>query len=156
MISFKTPLRYKYYFIGNFYKFTHWRFVILLVAVLIFWYFFIFGLKSPDVLFSIIFIVSLLILICFISPLLNLICARVYYKFDSIEYFFDNDSFGYKMGDYKIEIKKSQIKYIKIRPCHILIKSLKGKMRFIGEKEDIVAVKNKLLKSDYKNLIILK
>jgi hypothetical protein len=92
------------------------------------------------------------IFITFVFPLIKFLYAKAYYKMDFIEYFFDSSSFGYTIGEYKLEIKKEKIEYIKANNNYFLVKVFKQKFYFVSDKEQIQKTKNKLLNSEYKTL----
>jgi len=150
MISFVTPLLYKYYFLGNFYR----MFSSLVEKLFLIFFVFLSGwniwLKNY---YSAILIICIPIFFYFIVPLIKLIYAKAYYKMDTIEYFFGDDSFGYAIGDYKMEIKKQEIEYIKFQPNNLLIKIFKQKLYFVGEEKDVASVKKLMLQSDYKKFV---
>lgn len=150
MISFKTPLHYKFYFLGNAYRiFYTWggRFFLIYFIAFSIW----FG-SARDYYFALMML-SIPLVFIFILPLIKLIYARSYYKFTHIEYFFDDDSFGYRMGDYKMEIKKQNIEYIKIRPNLLLIKIVKNRLFFVIDNTNVANIKEQLLKSEYKKFL---
>ncbi len=72
---------------------------------------------------------------------------------DTIEYFFGDDSFGYAIESYKMEIEKQKIEYIKFQPNNLLIKIFKQKLYFVGEEKDVASVKKQMLESDYKKFV---
>lgn len=54
------------------------------------------------------------VVVNFVLPLIIFIYERSYYEVDFIEYFFGDTSFGYTIGEYKIEIKKEKIEHIRV------------------------------------------
>jgi hypothetical protein len=74
----------------------------------------------------------------------------MYFKIDFIEYFFDQETFGYTIGDYKIEFKKDRIIELGFYDKYIFIQIPKQKLYFIGETEAISKVKKNIQTLGYK------
>lgn len=149
MIKFKTPLKYKYYLLGNFYRMLG---SFVEKAFLVFFLFLsLFNIWIQNYYWSIVAIL-IPIFINLVFPLIKFLYARAYYQMDFIEYFFDNSSFGYTIGEYKIEIKKEKIEYIKASNQYFLVKVFKQKLYFVADKAQIQKTKKELLNSEYKTL----
>ncbi len=147
MVTFKTKLDYKQYFLGSFYKMT--RGVIDKLFLIFFFcgsilYFII---ELPK--YGIIFICMPIIFFLGI-PLLKYLYAKIYFKMDFIEYFFNQKTFGYTIGDYKLEFKKERIVELSFYDSYIFIQIPKQKLFFIGESEEINKVKKNIQTLGYK------
>lgn len=134
MLKIKTKLTLSQYFLANLYK------NIYNAVNLIFLFSFLFlavcFIQIKDII-SAVFCFTLIFTILFIIPVLQFAAARFYYKMKYLEYFFKKDSFGYKIGDFKIEIEKDKIQKMSIQRNYIMIKVLRRKFYFIiGEKDD--------------------
>lgn len=150
MITFKTKLTLETYFLANYYRLTD------SVVEKIFLTVFIIGLMSSILIGDYMLSCAMIVVISFfyiVVPLIKYIYTQVYFKYDTIEYFFDTESFGYTLGDYKIEVKNDNIKSIVCTNNYIRIDVPKQKLYFFGDKNDIDDVKKKLLNSVYKDFI---
>lgn len=153
MISFKTPLNLKYYFLAHWYRmfnFLFWKIYFSLVLILI-----IFDFLNGFLAQAITLVFVLLFVLTFV-PLLKFFMARFYHKASYIEYYFTPDAYGFTVASWKLEVKKEQIKNITIKSDHCIIKLYKGTLYAVAEPLVISQVKDQLLVSLYKDLVIVK
>ncbi len=150
MISFDTPIRYKYYLLANFYRMfdrtiekIFLTFFVLLILI--------------NVLYEDLLIASSLIgivLFFYIGiPLIRYVYVRIHFKAEKITYFFDTDSFGYETIGYKVEIKRDLIQHINVKINRLVIKTEKQNLYFVGDPMEIVNTKKLLEQSNYKTLV---
>ena len=170
MITFKTPLSLKQYFSANFVKLLHSRFKVLFIAPIVyylallifvpildydfnftplFYSSFYVSLIKPTLIFALI----VFFLIIIIKPIIIYVRAKFSFKVREIEYFFDNDTFGWNIGNHSHSTKKDEIKKISIKEKLIHIALKKGEFFFFSDKQTIKEAGKKLLKSNYKELI---
>jgi len=147
MIKFKTPLKYKYYLISNFYRMAD-SIVDKIFLVFFVLLFFVNILLQNYYLAIISFLIPVFFNLVF--SLVKFLYAKLYYKINFMEYFFNKNSFGYTIGEYKIEIQKEKIEYIKANKNCFLIKTLRQKLYFIADKTQLQKIKKELLNSSYK------
>lgn len=150
MITLKTKLDYKQYFLGNFYKMT--RGIVDRLFLVFFFGGGIFYILQGSIKSGVIFAAIPFVFLFSIS-FLKYAYARIYLKMDHIEYFFDTQSFGYKIGDYKVEFKKSTIKKISFGSRYIFIQIPKQSLYFIGRPDKVSSVKKSIESSDYEKFI---
>jgi len=150
MITIQTRLKYKHYLIANLCK---------LLEDIVEKLFFLFFLLMSILLVLLqsyvkaFIILTIPIILNTILPLIKYIYAKFYLHKNTIEYFFDDNSFGYKIGEFKINISKKTIKLIKIHRNCIVIKFDKQTMYIVNSTKQIQKAKDKLLQSNYNNLI---
>lgn len=153
MISFKTPLNLKYYFLAHWYRmfnFWLWKIYFSFVLLLI-----IFDVFNGFLTQAVTLLLVLLLIVAF-APLLKFFVARFYHKASYVEYYFAPDAYGFSVVNWKIEVKKEQIKNIIIKSDHCIVKLQKGTLYAVAEPSVISQVKDQLLASLYKDLVIVK
>lgn len=153
MITFKTSLHLKYYFATHWHRlFGSWfgKIYFPLAALLII---LDIGDGFTSQSWTLIGVVLFLLLGL---PAIKFLLARFYHKAQYMEYFFGPESFGYSVGSWKIEVKKDQIKTIVVKASYLKIKLHKLTLYAAAEPEIIKQVKNELLVSEYKSLVVEK
>jgi hypothetical protein len=151
MIEYSIPIKLKYYLFGNLYQirysFVERFFLALFLGCLVY-----------SIIFKQYLVAVLAILIPLavniLFPIIRYLVAKYSHSANNVTYFFKSDSFGFKIGDFKVEIDKSAIKSIARKNRYLLIKTNKQKQIFLGEKEDLDRVHKQLLKSDYQKFFI--
>jgi len=152
----KTPLTYKNYLLAAYYRtIDSWQLktiLILAIALFILSLFFDFYLFLEGILIWLVVFLAI--------PALKYILAIYRYKYKEMEVFFSESGFGYKLGEYKLEIDKACVISIRILNDHIDVDTMsngrKQRMLFMITQEDSKMIKEQLLKSEYQNLLKIK
>lgn len=148
-ITFKTPLQYRYYLLARFYRTSDDIVEKILLAIVFSSAFF--TILTRNYYWAGVVVLPLTFVYLTI-PLIKFLYARIYFNFDHIEYFFNKKSFGYKIGEYTLQIEKEKIEYIKSNSHYFFIKTSNQKFYFVSDTKQIKEAKKKLLSSDYKNI----
>lgn len=147
MITFETKNKFKYFFIGNFFRIFYTKSGILNLFIIVFL------TLSYTYFFSYIYSFFWILFLFVILPFIKFLSTRFFYKASETDYFFDKDFFGFKIAGGEIKFKSSNIEYIKVLSNCFVIKVLRQKLFFVGSYEDIFNTKEKLLNSNYKEFI---
>lgn len=149
MINFTTQLTYSNYFWANYYRFSETLidklmpllalFCVISFTILGYWPIGLFFLLLPIITF-------------FVIPLIKYLYAKFYLHVNTIDYFFNTETFGYKIGSYKIEIDKKVIRNISFRKKYMKITAEKQTLYFVteGDTQDLY---RQFLSSTYSAII---
>lgn len=153
MIKLKLKLGLKYYLIGNLFRL---RKSYISLWFLIFFLLFLFFAIWAGISSLISYIILFFVLIYIFIPILSWAIVNFYHKINFIEYFFDDDVFWHTLWDYKSEMKRDKIDFMRKGNSYIFVKYWKSKLFFIGDKDGVNRINKELMDSKYKDFFINK